>query len=252
MSNQSKLLINEPPLIVLPSLAKQYGLERAIIIQQIHYLLGTGNNTTNISGIVYARVDYSYWIEKYFKFWESSTLRYHMNLLEKDRLLIKYMYQSGRYGTVKFVTLNYKELNMNDYLQTVFDRNAIKKGDNKSVQIDVINKKVKNTTWRDACIQFLDKYPNARFTPEWIGRNGKNIEDFIGAMRGRSELLNEAVNMANAASSTNPMLIPRHPAMLSKYLDKVAIKNAGVGVNGVTGVTVDESGKVIANTVKYV
>ena len=35
----SRLLINEPPLIVLPSLAKEIGLNEAIIVQQIQYWL---------------------------------------------------------------------------------------------------------------------------------------------------------------------------------------------------------------------
>ena len=35
----SKLLIDEPPLIVLPSLAQAIGLEEAIVLQQIHYKL---------------------------------------------------------------------------------------------------------------------------------------------------------------------------------------------------------------------
>lgn len=40
----SKLLIEEPPLQVLPSLAVTIGLNEAIIIQQIHYWLRDSRN----------------------------------------------------------------------------------------------------------------------------------------------------------------------------------------------------------------
>jgi hypothetical protein len=33
----SKLLVNEPPLLVLPTLAARLGLKEAIVLQQIHY-----------------------------------------------------------------------------------------------------------------------------------------------------------------------------------------------------------------------
>lgn len=39
----SRLLTTEAPLIVLPSLARELGLEEAIILQQLHYLLGNAS-----------------------------------------------------------------------------------------------------------------------------------------------------------------------------------------------------------------
>ena len=38
------LLISEPPLIVLPSLARLVGLNEAIILQQVHYWLQRSSN----------------------------------------------------------------------------------------------------------------------------------------------------------------------------------------------------------------
>ncbi|WLF74824.1 hypothetical protein Q3V38_08385 [Limosilactobacillus fermentum] len=38
------LLIEEPPLQVLPSLAKSIGLNEAIVLQQIHYWIRKSNN----------------------------------------------------------------------------------------------------------------------------------------------------------------------------------------------------------------
>ncbi len=40
----SKLLINEPPLMVIPTLAKALGINSAIILQQIHYWNTLNNN----------------------------------------------------------------------------------------------------------------------------------------------------------------------------------------------------------------
>lgn len=41
----AQLLINEPPLQVLPTLAKTIGLNEAIVLQQVHYWLNPKFNT---------------------------------------------------------------------------------------------------------------------------------------------------------------------------------------------------------------
>lgn len=45
----SRLLINEPPLIVLPNLAILIGLNEAIVLQQVHYW-ATGKYTKKVDG----------------------------------------------------------------------------------------------------------------------------------------------------------------------------------------------------------
>lgn len=49
----SRLLTTESPLIVLPSLARELGLEEAIILQQLHYLLGSASTISKGRAWVY-------------------------------------------------------------------------------------------------------------------------------------------------------------------------------------------------------
>lgn len=81
----SKLLINEQPLQVLPSLAKLIGLNEAIIIQQLHYWLNVSKNERDGHKWVYNT--YEDWA-KQFPFWSVSTIRRAINNLEQKGLLI--------------------------------------------------------------------------------------------------------------------------------------------------------------------
>jgi hypothetical protein len=68
----SKLLINEYPLMVLPSLAVRIGLNEAIFIQQLHYWLEKAG--TEKQGRKWVYNTYQDW-EKQFPFWSNATLR---------------------------------------------------------------------------------------------------------------------------------------------------------------------------------
>ena len=64
----SDLLINEPPLQVLPSLACAVGLNEALILQQFHYWLQHSNNIKDGHKWIYN--SYQEW-HKQFPFWKS-------------------------------------------------------------------------------------------------------------------------------------------------------------------------------------
>ena len=61
----SKLLINEPPLQLLPSLAVKYGLHEAIIIQQLHYWLQDKRNGKQKDGEQWIFNSYAEWHEQF-------------------------------------------------------------------------------------------------------------------------------------------------------------------------------------------
>ena len=80
----SKLLINEPPLQVLPSLAKAIGLNEAIFLQQVHYWLqGTKHRH---EGKPWVYNTYEGWQEQ-FPFWSVSTIRRTVASLCKQGLI---------------------------------------------------------------------------------------------------------------------------------------------------------------------
>ena len=92
------LLISEPPLTVLPTLAVLVGLNEAIALQQVHYWL------TNISrdaskkethfrdGQWWVYNTYEDWQVKNFPFWSVPTIRRAFNGLEKKGLLLSAQY----------------------------------------------------------------------------------------------------------------------------------------------------------------
>mgnify|MGYP000881665857 CR=1 FL=1 len=83
MSN--RLLIDEPPLQVLPTLALTIGLNEAIFLQQLHYIsLIKGLSQDNI---LWVNITVEALVEKYFPFWSKKTLRRVLHSLAKDNLI---------------------------------------------------------------------------------------------------------------------------------------------------------------------
>ena len=75
----SALLINEPPLQVLPSLALVVGLNEAIIVQQMHFWLL--RSTHVIDGTPWVYNTYEEW-QKQFPFWSIDTIKRAIYRLE--------------------------------------------------------------------------------------------------------------------------------------------------------------------------
>lgn len=85
---RSHLLIQEPPLQVLPSLCAAIGLERAIIVQQLHYWLENPKaKGVQKEGYKWIENSYSDWHDN-FPFWSIVTIKRHFIVLEKMGLVI--------------------------------------------------------------------------------------------------------------------------------------------------------------------
>lgn len=102
------LLINEPPLQVLPSLAKEIGLNEAIVVQQIHYWTRISKNERD--GFVWVYKTYDEW-KKEFPFWSIRTIKRIFKELEDDELLFssKILNKAG-YDRTKWYRINYEKL----------------------------------------------------------------------------------------------------------------------------------------------
>ncbi|MCJ8337600.1 MAG: DnaT-like ssDNA-binding domain-containing protein [Pseudomonadales bacterium] len=117
----SKLLIDEPPLLVLPSLAVELGIKQAIVLQQIHYLVGISQYEYEGKIWFYKSIDE--WIlkkpkanqkEGELRWLSKSTLERILDFLEARNLIIRKKLASkfGRsvYDRVTFFTINYEEM----------------------------------------------------------------------------------------------------------------------------------------------
>ena len=87
----SKLLINERPLVVLPSLAKALGTDEAIILQQIHFLCDFSKNERDGFKWVYNTL--AQWHGEHFWYIHERTMRRAFANLEKAGVLVSSIQQ---------------------------------------------------------------------------------------------------------------------------------------------------------------
>lgn len=104
----NNFLIDDYPLIVLPNLAKEIGLNEAIILQQIHFWMKKRKNVKN--GVSWVYNTYDEWV-KQFPFWSKSTIRRTVTSLENKNLLITDNFNKLKIDNTKWYTINYQELN---------------------------------------------------------------------------------------------------------------------------------------------
>ncbi|WP_196591395.1 hypothetical protein [Pectinatus frisingensis] len=103
----SKLLINEVPLMCLPSLAVKIGLNEALFIQQLHYWVDRSKNIIDGRQWVYnTMADWS----KQFPFWSQKTLARTISNLGKQKLVISGNYNQKGYDRTKWYTIDYDAL----------------------------------------------------------------------------------------------------------------------------------------------
>ncbi|WP_260159105.1 replication protein [Levilactobacillus brevis] len=102
------LLISEPPLQVLPSLAVRVGLKEAIVLQQFHYWLQRSSN--NRDGYKWVYNSYDEW-HKQFPFFSKVTLRRTINSLEKQGYLVSGNYNKAGFDKTKWYRIDYQRMN---------------------------------------------------------------------------------------------------------------------------------------------
>lgn len=104
----SRLLINEPPLQVLPSLAKEIGLNEAIMLQQMHYwLLKSANEFTGVKWFYKTLEEW----QTEFPFWSAMTIRRTLGSLEKQRIIKIGNFNKKKFDKTKWYTIDYQRVN---------------------------------------------------------------------------------------------------------------------------------------------
>ena len=98
------LLIPEPPLQVLPSLAVKIGLNEAMFLQQVHYWLQRSGQEADGQKWVYNRV--SDW-QTQFPFWSEDTIARIVKNLRKSGLLVVERLSPDKRDTTNFYRIDY-------------------------------------------------------------------------------------------------------------------------------------------------
>lgn len=154
MKRSSSLLVNESPMVVLPSLAEAVGLNEAIILQQVHYWLrhkqkaGANEYFKHNRWWVYNSL--SDWSDQ-FPFWSKSTVNRVLTSLRDQKLLVAKQLSEDNRDRTLWYTINYKRLNSLSKSQNAScqsDSNASCQSDNNtSCQSDkMYNKETETTT----------------------------------------------------------------------------------------------------------
>lgn len=103
----NNLLIDDYPILVLPKLATEIGLNEAIVLQQMHYWLKKSNH--NYDGRRWIYNSFSEW-QKHFPFWSVMTIKRAIYSLEKQDLLHVGNYNKAKFDKTKWYSINYGKL----------------------------------------------------------------------------------------------------------------------------------------------
>jgi DnaD/phage-associated family protein len=103
----TRLLLDDEPLVILPSLAATVGLNESIILQQLHYWLERSTNVHEGHKWVYNT--YEEWQEQ-FPFWSVSTIRRIITKLEEKELIIVGNFNKSKIDKTKWYRINYEKL----------------------------------------------------------------------------------------------------------------------------------------------
>lgn len=106
----SKFLIEERPLTVLPTLVKHLGFERAVLLQQIHWLVNQPHSGIVMDDEKWVYGTYEEWCKDYFSFWEPRTLRHHVAKLEEQGLLVSCQPKAKQRDMTKYYRIDYVKL----------------------------------------------------------------------------------------------------------------------------------------------
>ncbi|WP_238941809.1 hypothetical protein [Bacillus sp. REN10] len=103
----SKLLLDERPLVIIPSLATKIGLNESIILQQVHYWLQSSEHEHDGRKWVYNT--YEQW-QEHFPFWSISTIRRSIKSLEDAGLLIAGNFNKRKSDKTKWYSIDFEKV----------------------------------------------------------------------------------------------------------------------------------------------
>jgi len=170
--NNHSLLIAEPPLQVLPSLAEKIGLNEAIILQQLHYWLDNPKSGKTIDGTKWIYNTYKEWQEN-FPFWSERTIRRSFKNLEEIGIVISY--QQNSYDREKYYRIDYDKmdtLNRTDW--------TLPCGQNGRMDVDKMDDSLTESTSENSSESTQKKSPAPLPEEIEISTIQKTLEEIIG------------------------------------------------------------------------
>lgn len=108
----SKLLIDEAPVYFAKTLTKYIGLEKAIILQQVHFWLEVNKRDEKnyYENRYWVYSSFEQWAERDFSWWSQRKLLSLFCKLCDSKILIKKQLKKEQMDRTNFYTINYKKL----------------------------------------------------------------------------------------------------------------------------------------------
>jgi hypothetical protein len=147
----SKLLLDEKPLLIIPSLAQKIGLNEAIVLQQLHYWIETSGHEIEGESWIYATYEQ---FQSQFPWWSAKTIQRTLTSLKEFGLIKINNFNKKKYDKTNWYTIDYKKLDQMEEKNDVsvhMDRSNCPDGEDKmtssrSGQNDQTNTIDKTTT----------------------------------------------------------------------------------------------------------
>lgn len=195
----SKLLIDEPPLQVLPSLARELGLNEAIMLQQMHYWLIKSSH--EFEGVKWFYKTLEDW-QTEFPFWSTMTIRRTLTNLEKQKVIRIGNFNKKKFDKTKWYTIEYQCMNRRcvQYEQTMcsnrtdgcvqYEQTYTREYTETTTENNVTEEKPLKVVWTEETkhiIDYLNKRTGKKYsvktkkTAQLIHKlldNGFTVEDF--------------------------------------------------------------------------
>ena len=243
----SKLLIDDYPIQVLPKLAKEIGLNEAIILQQIHYWLNQSSH--NHDGKKWIYNTYDDWNEQ-FPFWSVMTIRRVINSLEKQKLILIANYNKAGFDKTRWYSIDYSVVESVNRRCVQNEQTMCSKRTNGSVQseqtntIDYTENTTENISMSDksdaapykTIIEYLNNKVNKRFSYKSESNRklikarfneGYKLEDFIKVIDIKT---NEWINDEKMKNYLQPSTLFRG-SNFDKYLNQEVTTKKTESVN---------------------
>jgi uncharacterized phage protein (TIGR02220 family) len=135
----SNLLINESPIMIIPSLAVKLGLNEAVVLQQVHYWLKKSKHQKEGRSWIYNT--YKEWQEQ-IPFWSESTIKRAVKSLEEKGLLLTANWNLAKFDHTKWYSIDYEKvaelegvISLDDQTAAQTDSPSVSNGDTEQVSL---------------------------------------------------------------------------------------------------------------------
>ena len=204
----NNLLFNENPLVILPELAVNIGLNEAIVLQQLHYWLQKSTKIKDGKSWVYNSI--REWQEQ-FPFWSVDTIRRALNRLINSGIVIKGEYNKTSFDKTTWYTINYDVL-----------EEKLEKGSAKSIYAKCTNGCMQNAQM-DVC-KMHKPIPetNTETTTDIKERKKENYDSLIEAYTQNKDLREILLEFIKMRKLIKKPLTDKALKLIMSKLDKLA------------------------------